>query len=142
MTPSEPVTPTAVSPTPMPTSTTPTPTDPVSTPTSTPTSAPTLIRFDDFPSIRDLDFFAVTPWDEPTISYFFENGTDDIPGFGEYDAVRAAFEVWDIATKLRFVEVASADVADITISWKSTDAHGDNCDFDSTLLSGKRKEMR
>lgn len=65
-----------------------------------------------------------TVWDHRVISYFFQNGTADISGNGEHQAVRDAFAIWAAETNLVFLEVCDAANADIVISW-ATFSHGD-----------------
>jgi hypothetical protein len=70
-------------------------------------------------------------WNRSRITYEFDNGTADIPGNGEWDAVRQAFALWSDAANLQFVDLtgaANAD-ADIHISWQTGD-HGDGHPFD------------
>lgn len=78
-----------------------------------------------------------TEWDHRIITYFFQNGTGDIVGDGEQQAIRDGFALWSAQTDLAFLEVCNANVADIVILW-DTFAHGDPdppciggaCDFD------------
>lgn len=67
-------------------------------------------------------------WDHRIITYFFQNGTDDITGDQERQAIRDAFALWAAQTNLVFVESCAAN-ADIVISWQSGD-HGDGFPFD------------
>ncbi|MCF6402919.1 matrixin family metalloprotease [Chitinophaga filiformis] len=66
-------------------------------------------------------------WDHRIITYFFQNGTDDIAGDQERQAVRDAFALWAAQTNLAFVESCAAN-ADIVISWVTGD-HGDGYPF-------------
>jgi hypothetical protein len=68
-------------------------------------------------------------WGCRYISYIFLNGTNDIAGADEQDAVRRAFASWSAVTNLDFIEACNENDADIRISWE-TDAHGDDDDFD------------
>lgn len=78
-----------------------------------------------------------TKWNHRIISYFFNNGTDDIAANNEQQAIRDGFALWAAQTDLAFIEVCNAIDADIVISW-GTYAHGDPtppctggvCDFD------------
>lgn len=70
-----------------------------------------------------------TIWDHKIISYFFENGTDDIAGNGERQAIRDAFAIWEAQTNLYFLEVCSASSADIVFLWETFN-HGDSAPFD------------
>jgi len=67
-------------------------------------------------------------WDHRIITYFFQNGTDDIPGDQERQAIRDAFALWAAQTNLVFIESCAAN-ADIVISWQVGD-HGDGIPFD------------
>ncbi len=73
-------------------------------------------------------------WDCPIITYFFLNGTADISGNLERNAIRAAMDMWEEHSFIRFVEVTLENNADIRILW-GTGNHGDPidcgaCDFD------------
>lgn len=68
-------------------------------------------------------------WDCRYVSYIFLNGTNDITGNEEQDAVRNAFNSWSAVTNLDFIEACNENDADIRISWE-TGAHGDDDDFD------------
>lgn len=70
-----------------------------------------------------------TTWDHRIITYFFQNGTDDIAGNNERQAIRDGFAIWAAQTDLFFLEVCSANNADIVFSW-GTFNHGDGQDFD------------
>ena len=65
-----------------------------------------------------------TQWEHPIITYFFQNGTNDITGTDEHQAVRDALRIWALETELAFLEVCDAADADIVILW-GTFAHGD-----------------
>lgn len=69
-------------------------------------------------------------WDHRIITYFFQNGTDDIAGDQERQAIRDAFALWAAQTNLVFAESCAAN-ADIVISWQTGD-HGDGFPFDGT----------
>ncbi|MDE0470590.1 MAG: matrixin family metalloprotease [Ekhidna sp.] len=70
-------------------------------------------------------------WSKNSLTYFFQNGTNDISGSNEQQAVRDAFELWSCVTPLNFTKVSSASSADIVILWGS-DNHGDNFPFDGS----------
>ena len=70
-------------------------------------------------------------WSSNHLKYFFQNGTNDISGSSERDAVRQAFALWNCTTPLTFSEVNSSSDADIVILWGSGD-HGDGSPFDGT----------
>lgn len=63
-------------------------------------------------------------WDHRIITYFFQNGTPDITGNDERQAVIDAMALWTAATKIRFLEVCAAGEADIVFAW-AAGAHGD-----------------
>ncbi len=66
-------------------------------------------------------------WDCRYVTYIFLNGTNDIAGNEEHDAVRRAFASWSSATNLDFIEACNENDADIRIAWE-VDNHGDPCD--------------
>ncbi|MGC4128956.1 MAG: matrixin family metalloprotease [Bergeyella sp.] len=68
-------------------------------------------------------------WDKTNLTYYFENGTNDISGNDESLAIKQAFQVWSDASSLTFTEVFNANNADIVIKW-ATGAHGDSSSFD------------
>lgn len=70
-----------------------------------------------------------TVWDRNIITYFCQNGTDDINADDERQAIRDGFALWSIATNLAFLEVCNAADADIVILW-GTFNHGDAGPFD------------
>jgi hypothetical protein len=86
------------------------------------------IRYDDLP---DMAEFVVDgrKWDHTNITYFFQNGTADIAGDGERQAIRDALNLWASVTILTFTEVTSAANADIVILW-GEGSHGDPYPFD------------
>lgn len=55
-------------------------------------------------------------WDCRYISYIFLNGTNDIAGTNEEDAVRRAMDTWAAVTNLDFIEACNEEDADIRIS--------------------------
>lgn len=94
-------------------------------------SATAQLRYDDGPIIEGNSFVAVGSWGRGNITYSFVNGTADIAGNDEQNAVRQAFQIWANHTGLWFTEVGSG--GDIEISW-ATGNHGDgnNNAFDGT----------
>jgi peptidoglycan hydrolase-like protein with peptidoglycan-binding domain len=63
--------------------------------------------------------FATTcKWAKTTLTFTFDTGTNDVPGNGEFDAVRAAFNTWSSASPLTFTEVANTANPDIRIGWR------------------------
>ncbi|MEO7992474.1 MAG: matrixin family metalloprotease [Chryseolinea sp.] len=65
-----------------------------------------------------------TVWNHRVITYFFQNGTADLAGNTETQAIRDAFAIWSAQTSLAFLEVCTAGAADIVIAW-GTFNHGD-----------------
>lgn len=70
-----------------------------------------------------------TTWDHRIITYFFQNGTTDINGDNEKQAIRDGFSFWAAETDLFFLEVCSAEEADIVFLW-GVGNHGDAAPFD------------
>lgn len=70
-----------------------------------------------------------TTWDHRIITYFFQNGTNDIDGNNERQAIKDAFALWSAQTDLFFLQVCSEDDADIAFLW-GTFNHGDARPFD------------
>lgn len=64
------------------------------------------------------------------LSYFFINGTEDVAGTEEHEAVRRAFDSWSAETNLDFIEACNEDDADIRILW-GVENHGDASPFDN-----------
>jgi hypothetical protein len=89
------------------------------------------LRYDDGPIIEGNNFVIAGSWGRSNITFSFANGTADINGDDERNAVRQAFQIWADYTNLFFTEVTSG--ADIVISW-GTGNHGDGTDnsFDGT----------
>lgn len=94
----------------------------------TATAAPKRYLYDDLPSGAQPSFAATLPWNHPNLTYAFVNGTADIPGDDERQAVRDAMKLWTDVTPLTFTETNPAS-AEIKISWAEGD-HGDGSTFD------------
>jgi len=86
------------------------------------------LLYDDLSGGIQPSFSIVSPWNHSNLTYGFLNGTDDIPGDLERQAVRDAMALWSDVTPLTFTEVSPAS-ADIKVSWVSGD-HGDGYPFD------------
>lgn len=85
-------------------------------------------------SSRDVNINYIpigTTWDHRIITYFFQNGTNDIAGNEERQAIRDGFAIWEAQTDLYFLEVCSATTADIVFLWGMFN-HGDSGPFDGT----------
>jgi len=93
-------------------------------------NAQSSVRYDDLPDFAE---FVVDgrKWDHTNITYFFQNGTADIGGNDERQAIRDAFALWAGVTPLTFTEVSNAASADIVILW-GVGEHGDGFAFDGT----------
>ena len=67
---------------------------------SIPTSSTGVeFRFDVLPSKANqsstiANYQAISAWDKTDITYAFVNGTDQLPGDTERDAIRRAFDLW------------------------------------------------
>ena len=101
-------------------------------PTSTP--AEPEYRYDDLPSKVNesaaiSEYRAISKWDSLDITYFFENGTDQLNGTVERDLIRRAFALWSEQTPLTFTEVDNASAAGILVAWAIRE-HGDGDPFD------------
>lgn len=90
-------------------------------PDHTKPAAPQGIPYDELSPIAP-EFRLVAQWPRTNLTYSFGAGTADIPGDGERDAVRLAFNLWEEKSTLRFTEVPSG--GDILIFW-ATGNHGD-----------------
>ena len=91
-------------------------------------------RYDELPSPLNesaaiSEYRAISKWDDLDITYFFENGTDQLNGSLERDLIRRAFALWSDQTPLTFTEVANPSEADISVAWAIRD-HGDGDAFD------------
>lgn len=93
-----------------------------------PVSAQEVLYDDLFPS--GAKFLEIgRAWDDPDLTYYFRNGTGDISGSGEEQAIEDAFALWADVSSLTFTKVSSASNADIVILWASG-SHGDGHPFD------------
>lgn len=68
-------------------------------------------------------------WDHRILTYWFANGTNDIEGDNERDAIRIAMSIWENQTDIFFLEVCDSSYADIIILW-GVDDHGCGYPFD------------
>lgn len=92
------------------------------------------VLYDEGPILSGSDHeFTVhgNSWSSDHLTYFFQNGTGDIAGTAEQDAMRMAFSFWTCVSPLTFSRASSADAADIVILW-GIDDHGDGDPFDGT----------
>lgn len=80
------------------------------------------VKYDNGPIITNGNFVTQGAWKKNNITFSFQNGTNDITGNNERNAIRAAFQIWEDYSTLNFTEVKSN--ADIVIHWARGD-HGD-----------------
>ncbi|WP_321474218.1 matrixin family metalloprotease [uncultured Paludibaculum sp.] len=57
-------------------------------------------------------------WPNPNLTFAFEDGTNDIGGAGEFQAVRNALATWAAAAPLTFTEVARHQNPDVAVDWR------------------------
>ena len=57
-------------------------------------------------------------WPNPNLTFAFEDGTNDVAGSGELQAMRNAFNTWAAAAPLTFTEVGRTQNPDIAIDWR------------------------
>ena len=96
--------------------------------------ATTTIYYDNLPEGNNLNssmsaYSTISKWGKRNISFYFINGTDQLPGDEEYELVRQAFAIWGEFTNLTFSETTNAANADIEIAWLRGN-HGDGDPFD------------
>ncbi len=94
----------------------------------------TEYRYDNLPEPNEesgaaAEFQALSRFGQLDLTYFFINGTDQLPGDEEHELVREAFAIWAAETPLTFTETNDRVSADIEISWESGN-HGDGDPFD------------
>ena len=85
-------------------------------------SAWSQIKYDNGPISATNNFVVNGSWGKTNITYRFSNGTNDINGNDEQNAIRQAFQLWADFSPFTFTEVTSN--ADINILW-ATSNHGD-----------------
>ncbi len=66
-------------------------------------------------------FVARCAWRHPCITFAFDTGTDDVPGAGEFQAVRDALATWAAVTPLTFTEVGLTQHPDVVLGWRPAD---------------------
>ena len=71
--------------------------------------------------VQRAGFVARCAWVHPCLTYAFDTGTDEVPGGGEFQAVRDAIATWAAATPLTFTEVGLHQHPDIVIGWRPAD---------------------
>ncbi|HEY9403684.1 MAG TPA: matrixin family metalloprotease [Pyrinomonadaceae bacterium] len=92
------------------------------------TTAQSGTRYDDLPDSAEFTIDG-RKWSYTNLTYYFQNGTADIAGNDEHQAVRDAFALWSNVTTLTFTEVYNPASADIVILWAHGN-HGDGLPFD------------
>ncbi len=105
----------------------------------TPSTAKALIRFRcgnvDTGALEQMDSqlagFSTSScsYNQLRLSYKFVNGTADLSGTTERNAVRNAFETWSRQCGLSFREVGANQAAELEVGW-FTGTHGDGSAFD------------
>ena len=75
------------------------------------------------------NYHAISKWANTDISYYFINGTDQLPGDTEQQVITQAFALWAAQAPLTFTQVGDQGQADIVIGWATGD-HGDGDPFD------------
>jgi hypothetical protein len=75
------------------------------------------------------NYRAISKWANNDITYYFINGTDQLPGNTEQDVIKQAFALWASQSPLTFTQVNDQSQAGIVIGWATGD-HGDGDPFD------------
>lgn len=57
-------------------------------------------------------------WDHPNLTVALEDGTNDVGGSAEFQAVRNALATWATAAPLRFTETGTGQNPDIVVDWR------------------------
>jgi hypothetical protein len=83
------------------------------------------------PDLNSGVAFSVTcKWPRPCLTFAFEDGTSDVTGSGEFQAVRNAFATWAAAVPFTFTEVTTSQNPDIVIDWRPAE------DADLSMVGG------
>jgi predicted Zn-dependent protease len=69
-------------------------------------------------------------WPHTNLTFAFEDGTNDVAGSAEFQAMRNAFATWAAAVPVTFTETATNQNPDITIDWRPAD------DPDHSMVGG------
>ncbi|HEX6204890.1 MAG TPA: M10 family metallopeptidase domain-containing protein [Solirubrobacterales bacterium] len=86
--------------------------------------------YDVMPTIPNA-FGVQSTWNHTNLTYAFENGTADIAGENERQAIRDGMALWSAASPLTFSEVP-VESAEIKIKWAEGN-HGDSISFDGAF---------
>jgi len=71
------------------------------------------------PDLEDgLAFSTRCAWPNPNLTFAFEDGTGDVAGSAEFQAVRNAFASWAGAVPLTFTETGANQNPDVVIDWR------------------------
>ena len=71
------------------------------------------------PDLEDgVAFSTRCAWPHPNLTFAFEDGTNDVAGSAEFQAMRSAFATWAAAVPVSFTETPAAQNPDITIDWR------------------------
>ena len=94
-------------------------------------ASPRRVLYDGWPRAPSGDiqvnFVARCAWESSTVTYTFLNGTSDIVGEGEKQAVRDGMTLWSRVSPVTFVETERLPL--VPISWV-TGEHGDGVPFE------------
>ena len=71
--------------------------------------------------VQRAAFVARCAWVHPCLTFAFDSGTNDVPGGGEFQAIRDALATWAAAAPLTFTEVGLHQHPDIVIGWRPAD---------------------
>ena len=71
------------------------------------------------PDVQDgVAFVTRCAWDRRRLTFAFNNGTNDVAGQAEFQAVRNAFQTWAATVSITFAEVGVGANPDILIDWR------------------------
>jgi hypothetical protein len=83
------------------------------------------------PDLEDgVAFSTRCAWPHPNLTFAFEDGTNDVAGSAEFQAMRNAFATWASAVPVTFTETATNQNPDIAIDWRPAD------DPDHSMVGG------
>lgn len=68
--------------------------------------------------IRGVKFKTTCSWPTPQLTFAFEDGTGDVAGAAEFQAVRQAFSTWAGAVSFTFTEVERTAGPDVLVDWR------------------------
>ena len=83
------------------------------------------------PDMRSgIEFSTKCCWNRRNLTFAFNNGTNDISGTGEFQAVRNAFQTWAAVIPFTFTEVNANQNPDVLIDWRPAN------DPDQSMVGG------